>query len=134
MDHIVFVYGTLRRGEGNAYLLKDSKWLGPAVTAGYGYQMTRSGTIPFTSDGGDCAVLGELWVVDDATFKRLDRLEGHPRLYRRRRRRFWLIKPNRRLRGWIYLCLERVATPVQPGALMWLRCPTRLELQASGQL
>lgn len=138
-DHIVFVYGTLRRGEGNSYLLKGSKFIGPAVTAGRGYSMTRHGTIPFVADGGNCQVLGELWSVNDETFARLDRLESHPRLYRRRRRWFWTQHPAKsgqtRYRGWVYVVNRGwgAAPLVNPDKWGRLRCPTRLELQASGE-
>lgn len=139
MDHIVFVYGTLRRGESNSHMLRgtDNKCLGPAVTAGSGYKMARHGTVPFTSDGGSHQVIGELWSVSDTTFARLDRLEGHPRLYRRRRRWFWTTVPGGavRWRGWIYLCNGNGwgTTSVKPDRNGLLRCPTRLELEASGQ-
>ena len=35
-------------------------------------------------DGGETAVVGEVYDVDAVTLAALDRLEGHPRFYRRR--------------------------------------------------
>ena len=35
--------------------------------------------------GGEHAVAGEVYEVDEATLAALDRLEGHPRFYRRTR-------------------------------------------------
>jgi len=106
MNHLVFVYGTLRRGEGNSHLLKGAKYVGTALSNGANYGMTTSadnGGIPFLYNPtslhakintpfvlalGSGRVAGEIWQVDGETFAALDRLEGHPRFYKRMRRSF----------------------------------------------
>ena len=80
--HPVFVYGTLLRGEVNHRLLKDAEFVGGAVTAPE-YELIDLGAFPGMVAGGDTAIRGEVFRVNYETLKALDRLEGHPRFYRR---------------------------------------------------
>lgn len=80
--HTVFVYGTLLRGESNHRLLKDAEFVGEARTAPE-YDLVNLGAFPGMVLGGDTAVTGEIFRVDYETLAALDRLEGHPRFYRR---------------------------------------------------
>jgi len=83
----VFVYGTLRMGGANHYLLSDNG-KDPAVFQGFA---TTSGTlyadtdrlIPFALGGATTRIKGEVWDVTPRVMKVIDRLEGHPCLYRR---------------------------------------------------
>jgi len=85
----VFVYGTLKRGNGNHRLLKSSRFISTVGTKktfmmfGGGFPLCRE---PVDNDNHYHAgvVKGELFAVDDATLARLDRLEGHPNFYERR--------------------------------------------------
>lgn len=77
---LVMVYGTLKKGFGNHYLLKDSEYLGPATTAGTMYSL---GAFPAVSLGGEAVVHGEVYSVDATTLQRLDKLEGFPGWYNR---------------------------------------------------
>jgi gamma-glutamylaminecyclotransferase len=71
----IFVYGTLKRGYPNNYLLSDSKYLGEAITSNR-YAMYGNG-IPFVaSDKGVSQITGEIYVVNERTLKLLDQLEG----------------------------------------------------------
>ena len=79
---VVFVYGTLLRGEPNHPLLAGSEFLGPAVTVPE-FTLVDLGAFPGLIAGGDTAVQGELFSVDKPTLAALDQLEGHPRFYRR---------------------------------------------------
>lgn len=85
MSHKVFVYGSLKNGFHNHRLLEQSKFLG--VASGEGYRMVSLGSFPGLLHG-DKTVVGELYEVDDNTFKSLDRLEGHPEFYKRLERPF----------------------------------------------
>lgn len=82
----VFVYGTLRRGEGN-----HAHFLGRAKAAGTGRTVERMtllnlGAFPAAlAIGGPGPIVGELYDVDAGTLARLDRLEGVPHHYRRER-------------------------------------------------
>lgn len=76
----VVVYGTLRRGGGNARLLAGAPMVRELTVRG---RMHSLGGYPAVTleDGGE--VRAELYKVDDATLARLDRLEGAPKLYQR---------------------------------------------------
>ncbi len=78
----VFVYGSLRRGQGNHGLLDGARFAGEAETLPR-WAMLDLGAFPGVVPGCD-RVRGEVYDVDAATLAALDRLEGHPRFYRRR--------------------------------------------------
>jgi gamma-glutamylcyclotransferase (GGCT)/AIG2-like uncharacterized protein YtfP len=88
MTHWIFVYGTLKRGYYNHRFLKEAEFVCTAFTEDR-YLMWDVGfpliAPPRDSDSGDVRghVAGEVYVVDDATLEVLDRLEGHPRNYKR---------------------------------------------------
>ena len=78
----VFVYGTLKRGHGNHFLLENSKYLGSGITDNK-YVMYTS-AIPYVSKQLNLTtILGELYEVDELTLNDLDMLEGHPTWYKR---------------------------------------------------
>lgn len=79
--HIVFVYGTLKKGQGNHHLLKDSVHVGNA--AYYGGDLRSAGGFPVLFSGGTQVVCGECYRIDDRTLARLDRLEGNGQMYQR---------------------------------------------------
>lgn len=81
--HLVFVFGSLKKGFGNHRLLQDSEFIEPAVTKDAAFKMVSYGGFPGMYHGGDTAIHGEVYEVDDETFQRLDRLEGHPNFYQR---------------------------------------------------
>lgn len=73
--HIVFVYGTLRKGESNhhvidgATLLEECSWTsGELYDTGAGY--------PAMFESSDRVVYGEIYEVDDTYLSRIDVLEG----------------------------------------------------------
>jgi gamma-glutamylcyclotransferase (GGCT)/AIG2-like uncharacterized protein YtfP len=78
----VFVYGTLLRGEGNHRLLARARLLREARTEAT-FELRDLGAFPGLVRGGAHAVAGEVYEVDADTLAALDRLEGHPRFYRR---------------------------------------------------
>jgi gamma-glutamylcyclotransferase (GGCT)/AIG2-like uncharacterized protein YtfP len=80
--HLVFVYGTLLRGERNHGLLVHARLVGPAATEPR-FELIDLGAYPGMTADGQTAIRGELYEVDDRTLARLDELEGHPRYYRR---------------------------------------------------
>ena len=88
-DHIVFVYGTLKRGHRNSGLLASSKYLGPAKTAFHHFEMVNSSLgYPIVFSGGVRAdrsgfVDGEAYAVDLTTLAKLDHLEGNPSFFKR---------------------------------------------------
>ena len=78
----VFVYGTLLTGQPNHYLLDDQD-LAATATTEPAFTLVNLGRFPAMCEGGDTAVLGELYDVGPATLVALDRLEGHPSFYHR---------------------------------------------------
>lgn len=79
---IVFVYGTLRRGEANHGQLGGAVFIGPATTPP-AFDLVHLGAYPAMISGGCTAITGELYQVDTATLAALDALEEHPTYYRR---------------------------------------------------
>lgn len=76
-SHLVAVYGTLRQGQRNNWLLKDSKFLGTVTTTG-NVLMLDNGWYPYAVlDEGDKPIVVELYEVDDDTLEALDTLEGY---------------------------------------------------------
>ncbi|WP_141620702.1 gamma-glutamylcyclotransferase [Myxococcus sp. AB036A] len=78
----VFVYGTLLSGEPNHRLLRGARLIGPARTRPR-FTLHDYGPFPALASGGKHAVEGEVYEVDAPMLAALDRLEGHPRFYRR---------------------------------------------------
>tara|TARA_B110000902_G_scaffold265169_1_gene348715 strand:+ start:4838 stop:5197 length:360 start_codon:yes stop_codon:yes gene_type:complete len=79
----VFVYGTLKKGHSNHFIMKRTLNLGPGLTKKK-YAMYVSG-IPFLVENEEVTkITGELYVVDETTFEILDILEGHPKWYERK--------------------------------------------------
>lgn len=89
--HRVFVYGTLKRGEPNHSLIKDTangyaKFLGfGRTTVLYPLVIATKYNIPFLLKKPNMGnfVLGEIYDVDSKMLKRLDELEEHPTFYER---------------------------------------------------
>lgn len=92
----VFVYGTLRQGEVNAYLLEGARFLGEHKTLPK-YQMYDLGAYPGLVSGGSTAIIGEVYEVDRNQFARLDQLEAYPQLYDRQ------LIPTQWGMAWVYL-------------------------------
>ena len=89
---LVFVYGTLKQGYGNNYILRTSRLLGAAETIGKmrmydaGFPVVR----PRTEKPGDwnATVTGEVYLVTDPdVMRRLDQLESEGRMYHRRKKK-----------------------------------------------
>ncbi len=78
----IFVYGTLLRGESNHRFLARASFVAEARSEPW-FELVDLGHFPALIAGGQTAVHGELYRVDDETLSRLDRLEGHPHFYTR---------------------------------------------------
>jgi gamma-glutamylaminecyclotransferase len=72
----LFVYGTLKRGQPRHRFLTGQMFIAPAVTRPL-YRMFNVGEYPALVRHADGrAIQGELWDVDDACVRTLDRVEG----------------------------------------------------------
>lgn len=86
---LVFVYGTLRRGEGNHGVMQGAlgRYVGCAEVSGF--KLFDLGAFPAVDfDGGRWEdaprlVQGEVFSLSPEGVARLDQLEGHPNFYRR---------------------------------------------------
>lgn len=82
---LLFVYGTLKRGERNHRLLADQRFVGAAATAP-GYRLFDLGPYPaMAADADSGPVRGELFSVSACAADELDDFEGVPDLFDRRR-------------------------------------------------
>lgn len=100
---VVFVYGTLKRGQSNHALLARQTFLGEART-GPGVTLYSLGEFPgMVRDPYDTAgVVGEIWSVDANCLARLDEFEGVPEgLYERVR--IALLPPHQAIAAQAYL-------------------------------
>jgi len=117
--HMIFVYGTLKRGFGNNRLLSGSKFVGEARTEGK-FALYESG-IPFVIEDEQVSqVSGEVYEVDEKTLSRLDRLEGHPNWYCRKMVNVSIISEgNDKVGGtccaWLYFFPKRQGQLVKSG-------------------
>ncbi len=81
---LLFVYGTLQRGQRNHPLLSGQKLIGEARTLPR-YHLHDAGAYPCLVHAPACgvSVQGELWQIEEALLPRLDALEESPRLFAR---------------------------------------------------
>ena len=92
---LVFVYGTLKRGEKNHHWLEGASWQGEAELSGV--LLHDLGPFPMAVIGEGTAI-GEVYAVEEYGLARLDELEGYPRLYDRQ-----MLSLNDGRRAWVYL-------------------------------
>jgi gamma-glutamylcyclotransferase (GGCT)/AIG2-like uncharacterized protein YtfP len=118
--HLVMVYGTLQSGFGNNDVMTgggDAKLLGKATTlqkfymSDGGFPRIAKRLLGQFTDGHKPSdyfgqVAGELWEVDGESFAACDRLEGHPRFYRREEVPVTLDKGKVRHKAWIYVIVS----------------------------
>ena len=83
MTHRVFVYGTLKSGFSNHYLLKGCECLGGAASVST-YKMIENGFPVILPDPQGKPLAGEIYIVDDETLARLDQLEREGSSYDRK--------------------------------------------------
>ncbi len=81
MQHLVFVYGTLRQGESNHSFLAESQLLGHFETKPE-YALYDLGPYPGIAEGHH-AISGEVYLIDEETLAKLDILEDVPVEYHR---------------------------------------------------
>jgi gamma-glutamylcyclotransferase (GGCT)/AIG2-like uncharacterized protein YtfP len=107
----LFVYGTLQQGRGNHRLLAEARFIGKARTAPEFTLRSAyaGGGFPYLLAGGETAVFGELYEIDDATLARCDRLEGYPHHYDRREIELASVDGSGPTKALVYILLEREA-------------------------
>ncbi|HEY1407123.1 MAG TPA: gamma-glutamylcyclotransferase family protein, partial [Spirochaetota bacterium] len=88
-EMIIFVYGTLRSGTPNHYLLSDSSFIGKDQV--YGFDLYDAGEYPIAamSENANARITVEIYEINEETLKRTDRLEEYygenaPNFYERK--------------------------------------------------
>lgn len=115
-EHVVFVYGTLLRGEPNNDALRTATFLCEARTKSFGFAMVSFGQYPAVYRPGAGGfldgtvavgpVIGELFSVDRETLTLLDEIEGHPGFYSRE---LVAVIGGRNNWAWMYVLPEQQA-------------------------
>ena len=80
---LIFVYGTLLRGESNHPQIADARFVGSARTEPR-YELADLGGYPALLEDGDSAIDGEIYEVDRVLLTQLDAFEEVPSLYERK--------------------------------------------------
>jgi gamma-glutamylcyclotransferase (GGCT)/AIG2-like uncharacterized protein YtfP len=79
----VFVYGSLKRGQSNAFMMEGAQFVAPARSV----QCWRLVALPhypaLVREDGPCRITGEVWEVPETMMAELDRFEEVPVLYTR---------------------------------------------------
>ena len=82
-SHKVLVYGTLKKGYGNNYLLGTSPMIRDGSFAIPNHRLIDSGLPFLVKSSKTSAFFGEVYEVDDEVLASLDALELHPTWYKR---------------------------------------------------
>lgn len=99
----VFVYGTLKKGFSNHYLLFDAEFVGEGYTIEKFDLFTDE--YPIAVEGGKYHILGEIYKIKHIeTFKKLDLLEGYPDFYDRKITQ--IFSKGKIYNAWIYFMPE----------------------------
>lgn len=72
----IAVYGTLRRGEGNHYLIRNGNYLG-SINTEPSFTMYDNGGFPFVFNAGNTSITVEIFEIDSNTLKNVYSLEGY---------------------------------------------------------
>lgn len=107
----LFVYGTLKRGQANHRYLKGAEFIGEGESVEK-FVMFDIGVPVVTRDKKVASIKGELYRVSPEILKRCDKLEGHPRYYRREKVK--VVVKGEEFEAWMYLWIR----PVRDGILV----------------
>ena len=102
MTHLVFTYGTLKKGFHNHHYLQQSTFIGSGKTQNK-YALYINGGLPFVvRDQSVSLIYGEVYRVDDSVLAVLDQLEGHPDWYCREKVNIVLDADSSVVSAWLY--------------------------------
>ena len=110
----VFVYGTLRRGESHAQLLREATFLGRYITEPK-FTLCDLDEYPAVISWGTTQISGEVYEISDALLQAIDAYEEYPELFSRRQIRTTFGD------AWIYLMRAPPALTCVIGHGDWCR-------------
>jgi gamma-glutamylcyclotransferase (GGCT)/AIG2-like uncharacterized protein YtfP len=100
---LVFVYGTLKRGERNHSFLRNATFVSDARTVDR-FSLLDLGSFPaMVRHPAETQVSGEIYQIDANILERLDRLEGVPTLYDMHRIRVTELDSGEEIDVMVYL-------------------------------
>jgi len=106
MTHKIFVYGTLMRHQMNNWRLQGhlgGAWFHGDARTIDSFRMTAD-IVPYVSYyKKGSKIVGEVWEVESIVLNELDKLEGHPNFYCRKRAKVQL-RAGRKVNAWVYFC------------------------------
>jgi len=108
----VFVYGTLKRGQGNHGILHNKSEFVAHARIGNEFTAYSKGIgYPFMAEVAGIGCVGEVYQVNDEVLANLDRLEGHPGYYERKVRPV-VCGDGTEVLAWVYLMGNEVPAGV----------------------
>lgn len=96
---IILVYGTLRKGESNHAYLQSSKYLGIGKIEGELWG--KYDWFPYLTLGNG-TVKGEIYEINELTFRAIDGLEGYPYHYNRKEVPVKIQGQEETIKAWVY--------------------------------
>lgn len=114
-DSVVFVYGSLKRGESNHRLLAEAEFLGRGRTEPL-FALYCLGPWPamIRTTESPTAVEGELYRIGDRLLEQLDHFEAVGELYERQSIKVANLDDGGTHMAWVYLYLPQVPAEVDP--------------------
>ena len=103
--HLVFVYGSLKKGFHNHHYVEGCKGCEASME---GIELHSGPGFPFCQRG-EGVVHGELYEVSDKQLRSIDMLEGHPRFYKREK--LYAKVNGDVIEAWVYLSDRAEAYP-----------------------
>ena len=102
LSNLVCVYGTLKRNHGNHRLLEDALYIGTGHTFRHYPLVIKNSGLPFLLErpGAGYKVSVEVYLVNNATLRMLDALEGHPNWYYRKK--IDVVLGDDKEKAWVY--------------------------------
>ncbi|MDX1286052.1 MAG: gamma-glutamylcyclotransferase family protein [Draconibacterium sp.] len=97
---LVFVYGSLKSGHHNHALLRNAEFVSNHITEPK-FTLLDLGKYPAVLRQGTTSIHGEIYLVDQETFRALDKLEAYPDFYDR------VLIPTEFGEAWMYTLVKK---------------------------
>jgi gamma-glutamylcyclotransferase (GGCT)/AIG2-like uncharacterized protein YtfP len=109
----IFVYGTLKKHQPNFAIIKSGVFCGVGrLPKSNNFRMVSMGSFPALIQAGNNTpqeINGEIWDVDDESFKNVDYLEGYPSFYEREQ--FTILdSADKKHTCWAYFIPDELST------------------------